>query len=191
MKIVKLEDAQSLQFTVESLLAGQVIFYPTDTIYGLGCLADNPEAVLKLYRLKHRPGQQPSLILINSFEMLKKYCQVSEEQLVYLKNIWPGPVTVILSGIGNLPAVSGDGDSIAVRWPDNAWLNSLLNLINKPVVSTSANLSGAQPIESVGDLEVELKDNLPALAIDAGELNNQASKLIDLRNFPEIKTIRN
>lgn len=191
MKIVNFEDEQSLQTASKSLLAGETIFYPTDTIYGLGCLADDVRAVEELYKIKHRPGHQPSLILINSWVMLEKYCQVRQEQLDYLKNIWPGRVTVILQGQGNLSAVSGDGDSIAVRWPDHPWLDALLEVTKRPVVSTSANLSGAEPVKSVAELESNFAGNLPDLAIDAGELNSQASKLIDLRNFPDIKIIRN
>jgi len=190
MKILSIDDAKSLVIAQEYLLAGKVIFYPTDTIYGFGCLADDDRGVKRLYELKQRPGRQPSLILINGLEMLSKYCQISDEQKKYLLSIWPGPITVICQGKSNLPSVSGESDSIAVRWADNDWLQALLDLVQRPLVSTSANISGSSPIHTVEELTQQFTENQPDLVIDAGQLTGTASKLIDLRFYPDIKTIR-
>jgi len=190
MKVIKISDKTCLALTKQALLDGKTIFYPTDTIYGLGCLASSARAVSKINHIKARDKSRPSLALVGSWAMLSRYARVSPAQLKYLKTIWPGPVTVILEAKLTWPWLNGPDNSIALRLPKHDWLQKLITSVTVPLVSTSANLSGEPVVTHVDELKPSLGKRLPDLAIDAGKLKGQASRLIDLRAFPEIKVIR-
>lgn len=171
--------------------AGKVIVYPTDTIYGLGCLARDRRAVDRIRRLKKRDSDKPFLVLVSDFKMLAKYFQVDKKQRAYLKKIWPGKVSVILEKKGALSGyVSGGLASVAVRLPKSGFLTKMINELGSPIVSTSLNLSGKPHLVSVSNLASYFGRIKPDLIIDAGELKGKPSKLIDLRNLNDIKILR-
>ena len=141
------------------------------------------------------------LVLISDFDMLEKYCVVNEDQLKYLKKVWfthrslgeggPGPVTIILENLKNLPdELTGGLNSLAVRLPDNEFLIKMIKQVGFPIVSTSLNKAGESPLKNVINLEKHF-EVLPDLAIDAGECTNfKPSRLVDLREVEKIKVIR-
>lgn len=186
-KIIKVE----VDLIVDYLKRGQVIAYPTDTVYGLGCDARNAEAIKKINKIKGEKKSKPLLVLISDFEMLKKYCFVNSMQLEYLKKIWPGPVTVILKRRPGLPAeLTGGLNSLAVRLPDNDFLTKIINEAGFPIVSTSLNKKGEKTLTDVKNLEKYFK-YLPDLVIDAGECKRtKPSRLVDIRDINNIKILR-
>lgn len=187
------------------LKRGQVLAYPTDTIYGLGCDALNAEAIKRINKIKGEKRAKPLLILISDFEMLKKYCFVNLEQMEYLKDIWErphpsfslarrgvlGPVTVILKRRPNLPVeLTGGLNSIGVRLPDNDFLIKIINGVGLPIVSTSLNKKGEKPLTNVKNLDKHFK-YFPDLVIDAGECKRtKPSRLVDIRDIKNIKVLR-
>lgn len=205
---------------VEYLKKGKVIVYPTDTIYGLGCMATDKKAVEKIYKIKKRERNRPLIILVSSLAMLKKYCFVSKEQEKVLKEFWeikpvetiknktPQPlpligghafrkgekyraVTVILKSRNVLPReVSGGMDTLAVRLPRNDFLIRIIRKIGAPLVSTSVNLSAEKNIERVDKLDHYFKGERPDLIVDAGTLKGRPSKLFDLIDVKDIKILR-
>ncbi|MDD5290842.1 MAG: L-threonylcarbamoyladenylate synthase [Patescibacteria group bacterium] len=175
------------------LKRGKIIVYPTDTIYGLGCLATNRKAINRIFKIKGRERRKPLLILVNGFKMLKKYCFVSKEQEKYLAKIWKSarPASVILRKKGNLPAeLTAGGETIAVRLPKVKFLIKILNEANKPIVSTSLNLSGQKSLDSVSRLDNYFKKRKPDLIIDAGVMKAKPSRLIDVRDLKNIVILR-
>jgi len=183
--------AQEIGLIVDFLKKGKVIVYPTDTIYGLGCLATDKKAINKIYRIKKREKKKPLLVLISDFKMLRKYFKVDKKQLAYLRKIWPGKVSVILNKKSNLPGyVSGRLSSVAVRLPKSGFLTKMIKELGAPVVSTSLNLSGQPHLERVSGLKKYFKKNRPDLVIDAGTIKGRPSKLIDLRDVDKIKILR-
>ncbi len=197
---------EQIDIIVDYLKRGLVIAYPTDTIYGLGCDARDARAVEKIKKIKGGRDEKPFIILISDFIMLKEYCEVSEEQMEYLKKVWgvrkipltpfikgvkSGPTTVIFKGRKNLPEELTRGlNSLAVRLPKSEFLIKMISKAGFPIVSTSLNKTGEPPLDNVRGLE-KYFTVLPDLAIDAGECANaKPSKLIDLRDMENIKVIR-
>ena len=180
-----------------SLKIGQVIVLPTDTIYGLSCLADNARAIKKIYHLKERDPKKPVLILVGSLEMAKKYVIISAKQEKLLKKIWSKsqpPTTVILKNRLKLPReLTRGSDGLALRLPKSKFLIKILEKVDCPLVSTSLNLSGQKNITDLSQLHYYFpkKNNRPDLVVDAGSSPQiKPSRLIDLRNEDELIIIR-
>lgn len=184
---------EEIYLIVDYLKRGQVIVYPTDTIYGLGCSAADKDAINRIYMIKQSPPGKALLLLVSSFAMLKKYCIVSYAQEQYLKKVWPGPVSAVLESKRVLPQeLSKNQDSLAVRLPKNKFLITIIKKIGCPIVSTSLNISGRKPVNSPDKLNNYFIANEPDLIIDAGPLSGQKpSQVIDIRDINNIKILRN
>ncbi len=135
-----------LQSAVNALKKGQVIAYPTEGVFGVGCDPDNQQALEALLQLKQRDPSKGLILIAASLDQLTPYLdlsQVSEAQLDKAKQSWPGPFTwVIPASETLLPLVSGQFDSVAVRVTDHPLVIELCQQFGKPITSTSANLSG-------------------------------------------------
>ncbi len=121
---------------------GGLILYPTDTIWGIGCDATNPEAVEKIYELKQRERNKGLIILVDSVEMMKQYVEHIHPRVDTLLLHHVRPLTLIFENARNLPKnmISPDG-SIAIRLVQDDYCKNLITTLGKPLVSTSANIS--------------------------------------------------
>lgn len=190
LNLAKFEKS-GIDYIVNFLNRGKVIVYPTDTIYGIGCRADNKKAISRIYKIKKREKKKPLLILVSSMAMAKKYCRINKEQVLYLKKAWPGPVSVVCLSRQKLPVeLTGGLATQAVRLPKNNFLIRIVKKIGMPLVSTSLNLSGEPPILELKNIEKILNKEKPDLIIDAGRLKNKASKIIDIRDINKVKVLR-
>lgn len=130
-------------------MAGEVIAYPTESVFGVGCDPDNSKAVDKLLKLKQRPAEKGLILIAASYAQLAPYIdesQLTPEQLVRVKQSWPGPVTWIVPRSERVSDwVSGQHQSIAVRVTDHPLVQKMCHAFGKPITSTSANLSGQPP----------------------------------------------
>lgn len=128
---------------LETLRSGGLILYPTDTIWGIGCDATNPDAVEKIFQLKGRDPHKSLIILLDSETRLQSYVQEVPEIAYQLIEYTERPLTVIYSSGRNLATnlLAGDG-SIGIRVVNHPFCSPLLHRFRKPIVSTSANLSG-------------------------------------------------
>jgi len=125
------------------VLSGGTILYPTDTIWGIGCDATNGEAVQRVYDLKQRDDHKSMLVLVNGIQMLKQYLNAFPPQAQELIASASKPTTIIYPGArklaGNLVAEDG---SVGIRITTDPFCQQLIAFTGKPIVSTSANLSG-------------------------------------------------
>jgi L-threonylcarbamoyladenylate synthase len=125
---------------------GGTILYPTDTIWGIGCDATNPDAVQKIYQIKQRSDNKSMLVLMDALSMLTEYLHRVPKQASQLIANAEKPVTIIYPGsknfAENLPAEDG---SIGIRITRDSFCRRLIRLTGKPIVSTSANISGEIP----------------------------------------------
>jgi len=211
MKYLKINlenlEIEQINEIADYLKRGKIIVYPTDTIYGLGCLASNSRAVNKLLKIKKRSEKNGLIILIKSYCMLHDYCYITPKQEKYIRSIWPPttreahdpefrynkpPATFILKGRAGLAKdVYGKGNSLAVRLPKNNFLIKILSVVNQPIISTSLNLTGGKPLKSVSQIDRIFKNLKPDLVIDAGIIKVvKPSQLIDVRDMNNIKILR-
>jgi L-threonylcarbamoyladenylate synthase len=186
---LKIENKEINKYDLDSIVRilkqGGVIVYPTDTIYGLGCLASNSKAIKKIKAIKKREASKPLLVLVSSLAMVKKYCHLSRNKELVLKDIWQEarPTSVILEHRNLLSKELVDKhDGLAVRLPKSDFLLKIVRRIKEPLVSTSFNLSGEPVLNRVDNLHFNWsKNEAPNLIVDGGVLKNKASKLLDLR----------
>ncbi|NCU44322.1 threonylcarbamoyl-AMP synthase [Candidatus Falkowbacteria bacterium] len=191
IKLSAVTSAAGLNKVAAALLSGQIVLLPTDTIYGLSCLATNETAIRRILEMKGRPDNKPLISLVNSWAMVERQAIVENKVRNYLSSVWPGPVTAILVSRQHLPAaVTGGLSTIALRWPKNDWLNQLLAMVDQPLVSTSANLAGQTPITSIDEIDQYFINDQPDLIINAGVLKNPPSRIIDCQDPLNIKIIR-
>ncbi|MCX6799758.1 MAG: L-threonylcarbamoyladenylate synthase [Candidatus Falkowbacteria bacterium] len=179
---------------INYLLDEKIIAYPTDTIYGLGCIATSQKAIDKIYAIKKRKKDKPLLVLVKSYCMLKKYFFVSAKQDKLLRTLWirgKAPTTVILKQRGLLANnLAPDNFGVAVRMPiNNSFVINLIKKINLPIIATSLNISGESPIEKINQIDDEMSKKID-LAVDAGLLDKKSSTLIDIQDINNIITLR-
>lgn len=184
-----LTDAQ-LRAISNTLAAANVVFMPTDTIYGLVGKAKNKAVVERIYHLKGRPPEKPFIILISSFTHLGDLgITMTDTMRSQVTKIWPGPVSVILPsphpGMAYLHRGLG---ALAVRWPEDSSLQALLKETG-PLIATSANPSGKEPAKSVEEAKAYFGDEL-AMYIDVGIIQSRPSKLIQLHNDGSFEVLR-
>lgn len=162
-----------VQHALEALNAGKVLLYPTDTVWGLGCDATDADAVKKIYKLKEREESKSLIVLVNSLEMLKKYVSdIPQKALDIIENA-EKPTTIIYSNpIGFAPNTIASDNTIAIRLVRHEFCEQLITAFGKPIVSTSANISGdptptsfseiSKPILTGVDYIVNLQQDLVA-----------------------------
>jgi len=122
---------------------GGVILYPTDTIWGLGCDATNSSALEKIFRIKSRSENKSMLILVNNEQMVDRYVREVPEIAYELISVTDTPLTIIYPEGKNLaPGVCADDGSVGIRICHDDFCNELISRFRKPIISTSANLSG-------------------------------------------------
>ena len=143
------------------VLEGGIILYPTDTIWGIGCDATNSEAVKKIYQLKRRDETKSMIILLDTDNKLESYIQEVPSVAYDLIEFAENPLTLIMPGAKNVsPAlISADG-SLGVRIVKHNFCQQLIQRLRKPLVSTSANISGRPSPQNFGQIEPEIIDGV-------------------------------
>ena len=139
------------------LSAGGLILYPTDTVWGIGCDATNAEAVKRVYQLKQRDDSKALIVLIDSADHLDHYVVDVPAIARELIDVAVKPLTIIYEGAYNLaPNVLGDEDSVGIRIPNDEFCHRLCERFGKPIVSTSANVSGQPTAKRFSDIDAAL-----------------------------------
>ncbi|PWD67649.1 L-threonylcarbamoyladenylate synthase type 1 TsaC [Pectobacterium versatile] len=150
----------------------QVIAYPTEAVFGLGCDPDSEVAVNRLLALKQRPRQKGLILIAADFSQLAPYIDdsaLSDEQKAVMFSTWPGPVTWVLPAKRTTPQwLTGQFSSLAVRVSDHPLVKELCQRYGKPLVSTSANLSGQPPCRTAHEVSQQFGDDFPVLVGDVG-----------------------
>lgn len=166
------------------ILHGGVIAYPTEAVYGIGCDPDNAVAVEKILKLKQRPWQK-GLILIGShlaqFAPYVDFSKISPAQLAFAQSKWPGPFTFVMPSVSTVsPLLRGNFDTIAIRVSSHPVVQSLCNELNKPLVSTSANIAGEEPATNQQTLVQVFNHQLDAIISGEIGMQTQPSTIIDV-----------
>ena len=143
------------------LKAGGIILYPTDTVWGLGCDATNSEAVAKIYALKNRADTKSMIILLDTENKLQSYVQEVPDVAYDLIEYSEKPLTIIYSGAKNLAEnlISVD-KTIGIRIPKHDFCQQLIQRFRKPIVSTSANISGEYTPTNFSEISQDIIDGV-------------------------------
>ncbi|MCX6764784.1 MAG: L-threonylcarbamoyladenylate synthase [Candidatus Nealsonbacteria bacterium] len=196
MKIIKEKSKGTIQEAVKAITKGEVLVLPTDTVYGLIADATSKRAVEKIFKIKNRQKSKSLPVFVQDIAMAKKMAKISNSQEKFLKEVWPGKVTVVLEKRKDckLPkAVFGGKNTIGFRLPDYKLINVLLEKINKPLIGTSANISGKGDFIEIKKIINQFKNKKyrPDIIVDAGNLKkSKISTVIDFsKRMPEILRI--
>ena len=182
---------QELSTSIENLKAGNLFLYPTYTVWGLGCDATNSEAVSKVYELKNREERKSLVVLVSSVEMLKEYVELVPEKAIDILQNTNKPTTIIYGKAKNLAnnAVAIDG-SIAIRIPAHTFCLELIQKLGKPIVSTSANVSGEATPKSFSEISQPILDGVDYIVnLERDKITDKSSTILKI-NGGDIEVIR-
>lgn len=148
---------EDIRQAVETMRRGGVILYPTDTVWGIGCDATNYEAVAKVYKIKQRDDSKAMICLVDSDVRMQRYVRNVPDVALDIMELATKPTTVILDNANNLAEnlVAEDG-SIAMRITREPFSKELCYRFQKPIVSTSANISGQPAAQNYRDIAPEI-----------------------------------
>jgi L-threonylcarbamoyladenylate synthase len=187
------EYLEDIKNAVQVLKNKGTILYPTDTIWGLGCDATNAEAVQKIYQIKKRPAEKNFILLVDSESMLMSYVKNIPEQAWNLMEFSEKPITIIYDEARNLPAeTTADDGSIAVRVTRDEFCKKLIGAFRKPLISTSANITGKQFPSRFREIENSIVENVDYVVKWRQEETTKInpSSIIRLRQNGQITFIR-
>ena len=178
----------------EVIKAGGTILYPTDTIWGIGCDATNPEAVKKVFAIKRREESKSLVTLVCDLDMLARYVKDIPEAALDLIEVNDAPMTIIYPDATHLASnVIAEDGSVGIRIPKNEFCRQLCFRLRKPIVSTSANISGENPPKGFKDISQEIKDAVDYTvhpSMEEKAYTNKASQIIKIGLKGEIQIIR-
>ncbi len=182
-----------LSNSLKVLNAGDIILYPTDTIWGIGCDATNGTAIQKIFKLKKRDEKKSMIILVTNENMINKYVSDPSEKILTLISTAEKPTTAIFKNAVHLPSnlVNEDG-SVAIRIVKDEFCRQLIEQLDKPLVSTSANISGEKFPQNFNEISDEIKNGVDYIVQHRQNdfSKKDPSSIIKLNDQDEIEVIR-
>lgn len=194
---------EQIKKAIEVLRAGGVILYPTDTVWGIGCDATNPEAVAKIYAIKKREDSKSLVLLASDMDMICRYVKEVPEMAIQLVEVNDKPMTIIYPGavVGDSQrpdrnslahnTVAEDG-TVGIRIPMMDFCQQMVARFGRPIVSTSANISGEATPKRFSDISDEIKtavDHVVDPSLERGA-TGQSSSIIKVGLDYSIEIIR-
>ena len=184
----KLYDTYEYENIVNDLLNGEVVGFPTETVYGLAIVYDNKEAFDKLYEIKNRSINKPISMMVASVDMLSDVAYIDKLSKKVIEAFMPGAITIILKAKEDLPEfVTFKQETIGIRIPTNEVALNILKKVNKPLLVSSANISSEPSLIKANDVHNKF-DGLIASLINEDAINGISSTVVDVRN--DIKIYR-
>lgn len=177
-------DKVQLNEAINALMNGELIIFPTETVYGIGADAFNSDAAKKIYEAKGRPSDNPLIVHVSNREMLNKcVSNVTNIEEKLINAFMPGPFTLILEKSNIIPnEVTANLNTVAIRMPKNEIANLIIKELNRPIAAPSANISGKPSGTNIEDIQEELGEKVYAL-IDGGNtdigLESTVVKVVD------------
>ncbi len=165
---------------VDTLKGGGIIAYPTDTTYGIGCSIFNKKGIERIYLLKQREKKKPFSFICSDLSEVARYAKVSNYAFKILKRHLPGPYTFVLDATSIVPdLLVTKQKTVGIRIPDNRICLALVKELGHPIITTSANLSGEEPIGDPYLVELNMGKQLEAV-VDGGILSADVSSVVSL-----------
>lgn len=183
-------DENELKNTIDVINNGGIVIFPTDTVYGIASNIDDEKAISNLFELKGRNDNKPICVLTSSVNKIEKVAYIKNKELELITKYMPGALTIILDKKEDISnRLTSNLQTIGVRIPNNEIALNILKYIEKPLATTSANLSGNQPATKLEELVDEFNGKVDII-IDGGITDlKQSSTIIKVENN-EIKVLR-
>ena len=185
---------REIALAIEVLRKGGIILYPTDTVWGIGCDATNEEAVAKIYDLKRSEDKHAMLVLCRDADMVVRYVDKAPGIAFEVMEMATKPLTLILPGATGLAKnLIPEAKTLGVRVPNHEFCHKLLYKFGKPIVSTSANISGEPtPLKGLKDVSREIIDGVDFVVNPRfqGKPTGQPSAIIAFGEGGEVEIIR-
>lgn len=178
---------------VEVLRRGGIILYPTDTVWGIGCDATNTEAVERIYALKKSGDKKSMLVLLDNPDKVSLYFRKVPDAAWQLLEAADTPLTLILEGAaGVAPNLIPEEGTLGIRIPEHEFCKKLIRKLNRPLVSTSANITGTGAPATLSDVSDEIKDGVDLIVNPEfeGKPTKKPSSIIRVGMGGEIEIIR-
>lgn len=186
LKEIPMDD--QLNKASEVLKKNGVIIFPSDTVWGVGCLLTET-AIQKLYLIKKREPQKPTGIYVTDLEMAQVFGQISDTASELAQKYWPGPLSIVVKATDLVPnSIKGDTGNISMRIPNHPILLELLSILDKPLVQTSANFAGENPPTHREEINPEF-EKLTDYVLVGESLGQLPSTIVDATS-PDIKVLR-
>ena len=183
---------EEIEKTLAQLQSGNTILYPTDTVWGLGCDATNAEAVQKIYALKNREESKALICLVSDTRMLERFIEEIPEVAYDLLESADRPTTIIYDNpVGIAKNLVASDNTLAIRIPDDEFCQKLIRKFKRPIVSTSANISGQPTPKSFAEISNAIKNGVDYVVnLKDDKKAAKPSTIIQLRSNGEVRVIR-
>lgn len=181
-----------LQGAIDTLIEGKSILYPTDTVWGLGCDATNFEAVSTIYKIKQREESKSLIVLVSSIEMLLDYVITVPEKALDLLSVSKKPTTIIYRNPKHISAncIASD-NTIAIRIVQDEFCKQLITKFGKPLVSTSANISGEDTPKSFSEISKTILHSVDYIVnLQQDKIAETSSRILRITENDEVEVIR-
>lgn len=176
-------EPRKIRRAVEALEAGEVIAYPTDTVYGLGCDLMNKKAIDRLYAIKGMDRAHNLAFVCSDLSDIARYAIVENHQYRVLKHLLPGPYCFILEATREVPKlVQMKKKTVGIRVPNNAIIQAIAKELGRPVISTTAQKAGEDPFVDANEIDDAFKGL--GLVIDGGAGGLVPTSVVDLTTNP-------
>ena len=186
-------DAADMARAVETLRSGGIVLYPTDTVWGIGCDATNPEAVRRIYELKQRSDAKSMLVLVGSEGELQRTVENIPDAAWMLIEAAANPLTIIYDHpVGLATELLADDGSVGVRITSELFSRTLCQRLRRPIVSTSANISGRKTPATFAEISPEIIDGVDYVVSYRRDDTRRArpSNIIKVSDSDIVKVIR-
>ena len=162
-------DYIELKKVAEIIKNGEVVVFPTETVYGIGANGLNPDSIKKLYEAKKRPLNKPISLLVNSIDMINKVAKdITKLEYTLIKEFFPGPLTIILKKKDIVPNIlTSNLDTVGIRMPANDIALKLIEYSGVPIATSSSNISGKPSVNKLTDIMADFDGNVDYF-IDGG-----------------------
>lgn len=183
---------QEIQNAFEVIQNGGIILYPTDTVWGIGCDATNADAVAKIYALKQRAETQSMIVLMNGEKMMYNVFREIPEVAWQIIDLSEKPTTLILDNPRNVAAnVIGADKTLGIRLVKEPFCYKLMERMKKPLVSTSANISGQPTPKSFAEISPEIINGVDYVVnLHKDKISGKPSTIIKLTSDSQVRIIR-
>lgn len=174
---------EAIERAAALLRAGDIIAFPTETVFGLGADARNADAVEKIFALKNRPRTKPFAVMVHTIEQAQDIAVFDQRALTLAHTMWPGPLSLVLplrDGHGIAPNALAGNPTVALRMPSHPVALDLLRAFNAPLAAPSANPSGGLSATTALDIAREFGADGPSVLSDATKLIGIESTILDL-----------